>query len=257
MRRSWKIALTTVGVLVIVNYAHTILSHFRVYRGLYYHHPFYIPESIDKIGGALLCVLTVWLLRRTGLRGISDELGLSAPVLPAIGFALAVSSPMLIGFAITRNLTPHIEFMPLFFKTFFSPVIEEIEYRGFGVRQLQRGTGWPFWLVVWPSAVLFGLGHAEQGQTIQQMVGLLLLLGLGGVIFAWLLYRWQNLWVGIALHICMNLWWDLFSVGRSAIGGWLPFALQTMTILLAIFATLYWTRTRIDPSIFQRNMPAN
>jgi membrane protease YdiL (CAAX protease family) len=60
---------------------------------------------------------------------------------------------MLIGFAITRSLTPHIEILPVLFLTVLfltglSPLVEEIEFRGFGVRQLQRGTGWPFWVAV-------------------------------------------------------------------------------------------------------------
>ena len=91
-----------------------------------------------------MCLLAVRLMYRTGLRGISRELGLSAPVLPAMAFALIASSPMLIGFAITRSLTPHIELLPLLFLTILSSLVEEIEFRGFGVRQLQRGTRWPW-----------------------------------------------------------------------------------------------------------------
>ena len=51
---------------------------------------------------------------------------------------------MLIGFAITGSLTPHIELLPLLFLTILSSRVEEIEFRGFGVRQLQRGTRWPW-----------------------------------------------------------------------------------------------------------------
>jgi len=84
------------------------------------------------------------------------------------------------------------------------------------VRQLQRGTGWPFWVVVWPSAILFGYGHVEQAQSALEMAGLFFLTGAGGVAFAWLVYRWQTLWVAAVLHICMNLWWELFSVSKNA-----------------------------------------
>jgi len=74
--------------------------------------------------------------------------GPSARVLPAIAFALVASLPMLIGFAITGRLTLPSDFISLLLLTVFSPLMEEIEFRGFGVRQLQRGTGWPFWIVV-------------------------------------------------------------------------------------------------------------
>jgi membrane protease YdiL (CAAX protease family) len=84
---------------------------------------------------------------------------------------------------------------------------------------------------------LFGYVHVEQGQSKLEMLGLFLLTGLGGVVFAWLAYKWKSLWVAVALHICMNLWWDVFSVSGNAIGGWLPFALQTLTIIIAVAGT--------------------
>jgi membrane protease YdiL (CAAX protease family) len=236
------VTLITTTVLVLVTYIHKVLSFVATYRELHRHYPFYLIESVDKITGVILCIVAIWLIRPTNLRGIARDLGLDAPVLPAIAFALVASSPMLIGFAITRSLTTHIQFLPLLFLTVFSPLVEEIEFRGFGVRQLQRGTGWLFWATVWPSAILFGLGHIEQGQTLQEKAILFLLLGAGGVTFAWLVYRWQNLWVCVALHIAMNLSWELFSVSKTTIGGWLPFALQSLTIMLAILITLYWTK---------------
>jgi membrane protease YdiL (CAAX protease family) len=243
-RRPRYIALTTVGVLLFVNYLHEILFRIAAYRGLYRDHPFYVPEGIDKLAGATVCVFAVWLMYRASLAGVGQKLGFSAPILPAIAFALVASSPMLIGFAFTRRLTPHVELFPLLFLTIFSPLVEEIEFRGFGVRQLQDGTRWPFWIVVWPSTVFSGLGHIEQGQSFQEMMGLLLLTGTGGLIFAWLVYKWQSLWIAVALHVLMNLWWELFSVAKTAIGGWFDFAVQTMTMLLAIIITLYSKRSR-------------
>ena len=119
--RSWSIAAITIAVLIVVSYAHEIVSRVPAYGWLHSHRPFYIAESIDKIGGTGVCLLAVWLMYRSGPRGINDELGLSAPVLPAITFALVASSPMLIGFALTRSLSPHIELLPLLFLTFLSP----------------------------------------------------------------------------------------------------------------------------------------
>jgi len=74
------------------------------------------------------------------------------------------------------------------------------------------------------------------------MFGLFLLTGAGAVALSWMAYRWQSLWFAIVLHICMNLWWELFSVARSAIGGWFPFALQILSIVVAILITLFWSR---------------
>lgn len=151
---------------------------------------------------------------------------------------------MLVGFIATRCFSPSNTLLTLLFLTLFSPIIEEIEYRGFGVRQFQRGTSWPFWLVVWPSAVLFSWEHIEQGSNWEEQLAIFLMIGTGGVISAWLLHRWQNLWFPIMLHIAMNLWWKLFSVARSVLGGRFAASLQILTMVLAIVITLWRTKPR-------------
>jgi hypothetical protein len=40
----------------------------------------------------------------------------------------------------------------------------------------------------------------------------------------------------------MNFYWELFSISKTALGGWFPFALQWITILCA--ALLTWKATR-------------
>ncbi len=239
-------AVITIAVLVTVSYAHEILSRLPAYVRLHSEEPFYVAESIDKIAGACVCLVAVWLMYRTGVRGVLRVLGLCASIPRAVVFALIASSPMLLGFALTRSLTPHLQLRPLLFLTVLSPIVEEIEFRGFGVLQLKSRTGWSFWIVVWPSAFLSGYGHMEQGGTLLESAGLFFLITAGGVTFAWLAQRWQSLWVPIALHICMNLWWHLFSVARTAIGGWFPFMLQNSSILLAILTTLYYTPAKMQ-----------
>jgi len=242
--RSSIFVFATLSMLVILSYTHEILSRLAAYRNLYKNHAFYVPEGIDKIGGIVLCALAVWVLKRVALKNVVDELGLADSPVPALFFALVASAPMLIGFALTRSLTPHMAPLTIFFLTVLSPAAEEIEFRDLGVRVLQRGTGWPFWILVWPQALLFGLGHIEQGQSFLERIELMLLTGLGAVVFAWLVYRWQSLWFPFALHICMNLWWELFSGARSALGGWFPFVLQLASIVLAILITIYWTQRK-------------
>lgn len=239
-----KFAAITIAVLATVSYIHEILSRLPAYVSLHNDKPFYFSESIDKVAGVCLCLIAIWLMTRTGPRGVLRKVGLDAPILPAFAFALIASSPMLLGFALTRSLTPHIQLRPLLFLTVLSPLVEEIEFRGFGVLQLKQTTGWAFWIAVWPSALLTGYGHMEQGSTLLESIELFLLLTAGAVIFAWLAYRWQSLWVPVALHICMNLWWELFSIARNAIGGWFPFMLQNSTMLLAILLTLHAKRER-------------
>src|SRR5215469_1582172 len=116
-QRPWTVAVVTLAVLVLADYAHELLSRLAAYRALYRTHAFYLPESIDKLAGLALCALTVWFLCSDGFRSVSRELGLTAPLLPAIAFALMVSSPMWIGLALARSFTPHIRLVPLLFLT--------------------------------------------------------------------------------------------------------------------------------------------
>lgn len=67
---------------------------------------------------------------------------------------------------------------------------------------------------------------------------------IGGAFFSWLLVQWNNLWVPLAMHLFMNLWWDLFGVGNTALGGWFSFSLQLGTMLFAVALTLYIKRAK-------------
>ena len=67
LQRPWIIVAVTLAVLIVVNYAHEILSSFPAYRDLHHIHPFYFAESLDKIGGVIVCCFAIWLMRRTGL----------------------------------------------------------------------------------------------------------------------------------------------------------------------------------------------
>lgn len=241
-------ALCAILVLAVVYYAHEILSRFGFYRSLHHRYPFYIAESLDKLFGALLCCLAIYAMHRLGLRGIIRELGLAAPILPAMIFAFLASSPMLIGFALTRKVTSELSLPPLLFLTVFSPFVEELEFRGFGFWQLYRRVGWPFWLAILPPAVLFGLGHIEKGQGWNEVAGIFLLTAAGSAVFSWLLDQWQNLWAPFGLHCLSNLCWEIFSVSNTALGGWFPFALQTTTVLLAILLTWQAKRRGLMPA---------
>src|SRR5947207_15670902 len=123
----WVFGVATLAVLATVDFLHEFLSHFAAYRGLYERHLFYVPEGIDKLSGVVICAFAVSILRKVGWRGIACELGLAASPLPALVFALVASSPMLIGFALTRGVTPQMGPISLLFLTALSPIVEEIE----------------------------------------------------------------------------------------------------------------------------------
>src|SRR5579872_3243542 len=97
MRRSWGIATISILVLIVASYTHEILVLFGGYRRLHDAHPFWVAESIDKAGGAVLCIITVWLLYRGSLRNALERLGLSRNAPRGLVFGFAASLPMLLG----------------------------------------------------------------------------------------------------------------------------------------------------------------
>lgn len=244
---SGYVVLYVTIVLAIVTYIHKILSNFTFYMTLHKQYPFYIAESLDKVCGALLCCIVVWAVQRRGLRGALRELGLGAPILPAVGLTLFASTPVLVTFALTRKLGIEQSAPSFLFLTILSPFVEELEFRGFGFWQLRRRAGWPFWLAILLPAILFGLGETELGQGWKQVAIIFLLTGAGSAVFSWFLEQWQNLWVLFGLHFLMDFCWGIFSASNAPLGGWFPFALQIATIMLAVLLTLLAKRRGFLP----------
>ena len=96
------------------------------------------------------------------------------------------------------------------------------------------------------SALLFGLVHLANMRAERnpwRLLAEVLITGLGGAFFAWLLVRWDNnLWIPIAMHVFMNLWWEVFAVDRTAIGSWAANGARACAIATAIVITLLKTR---------------
>jgi membrane protease YdiL (CAAX protease family) len=236
-RRKATVAAVVLCVSVLLTYMHDILTSFRPYTHLYKTHPWYLVESIDKFLVLLVCFSTLRGLYGSGIKGASTELRLTRASFRGIGTVVLCTVPMLVGFALTQRISPQLSLPGLAFKGLLSPFAEEVHARGFAFLQLYRRAGWPFWAAVLPQALLSGFGHVEQGQTTRDQLGIFVLIFTGALIFAWTLQVWDSLWVPLALHACMNIWWDLFSISRNILGGWLPFALQQLTMVLVVCAT--------------------
>jgi len=82
------------------------------------------------------------------------------------------------------------------------------------------------------------------------VIGQVGLTALGGLLFAWVAYRWDSLWPAIGLHTFMNLSWEVFGVNgptgaaRGALG--LPADAATTTRLASVAIAIYltWRLTR-------------
>jgi hypothetical protein len=217
------------------------------------------PEWADVTEGLLKIV--VWVvpcalaLRVAGLttyREIQDELGLGIGAGRGYAFGLVATLPM---FAILPlGARVGLDVSDLVGTVLLGPFAEEVLFRGFLFRQLSRRAGWhPAWAMA-ASALVFGLAHlgnvdlaAPRGPwlaaaEVSATAG-------GGLLFAWILFRWGSLWPAIGLHTFMNLSWQLFGVdewaaqaqaGATAVGPGAANVARVITVALAAWLT--WRR---------------
>ena len=225
------------SIVILVAYAlalfmQSVLRRFDWYAALYHVYPFYVPETIKSVLGIVLCAaVSLVIYKRVDNFGFAGRLPL------AIGFGFVCSLPMVVGLAATRSVGV-VHAVPVVFLAGLFPLTEEMLSRGFAFRLLYREERWPLWAAITVVALITGGIHIEKGQSVLEVFGLFALTGIGGGLFSWLFARWQSLWFPFALHMFMNLWWEVFTVSRTALGGWFPLSLQVMSLVLAVVCTV-------------------
>lgn len=183
------------------------------------------------------------LAHQYGVKRAARELGMTGPLGRGVAFGLVASAPMLVAFAIGFELNPKMTFLSVAVGCFIAPFAEEVVFRGYLFRQLYQRAQLGFWLSALVPSVLFAAGHAYQSSDPKELIGILTITGLGSVLGCWLYVRWQyNLWVIVALHSAMNLWWEVFAVDDTALGGWLANGARLLTIVCAILLTIFKDR---------------
>lgn len=124
-----------------------------------------------------------------------------------------------------------------------APIMEELLYRGVLIGVIACAIGWTgarFWLNALLAAALFASTHVDWNlDAVARGWPTLLVTGLGGLWYAWLLARWRTLWVPMALHAGMNLGWMIAGASGGAGGGGLAEnLLRVATIVIACWWTL-------------------
>jgi membrane protease YdiL (CAAX protease family) len=114
----------------------------------------------------------------------------------------------------------------IMYKSIAPGITEEIFYRALMFGMLVQIARTPMIWTAIITGIVFGLAHVDitpdEGETILGQLNLWnAMIGLGGFMYAWLYFesRW-NLWLVIALHIGMNLWWGMFAMSSTPLGGW-------------------------------------
>ncbi len=228
------------SILILIAYVaavwmQSILRNFHAYRVLYGMFPYYLPETFKAFLAVGLCVLLARALYGKGDHFLMRQ-GFSRGLL----FGFVASLPMLLAFALTRQIHTKDAIGATFLAVWF-PLGEEVISRGFAFRLLYERERWRWWMASAIVAAVTGAAHIEKSQTSLEVLGLFAYTAAGAGILCWLLARWQSMWFPFWLHCCMNLWWEVFSVSRIALGGWFPFVAQTVVLVAAVVITVKMT----------------
>jgi len=212
---------------------------------------------------SLLVAFFLWSRRSAG--GALEELGLRSNPVTGYAFGFATAVPTFIAW-------PMVGARPLLASAIIGsvllgPLAEEVLFRGLLFRQLYRRGGQRPLRAMTVSALAFGFAHLANvdfqsvrfdfqsvrfaaSQTMTPVIGQVGLAALGGLLFAWVAYRWDSLWPAIGLHTFMNLSWEVFGVNGpsgAAHGALrLPADAATTTRLASVVIAVYltWRLTR-------------
>ncbi len=200
--------------------------------------PYGVTTVVNAAGLALLAGV-ILLFGGREARPLARLSGLAAPISRPLLFAAAIFIPaFLVALLIAR---PAADFSP-YDQTFLSlifPMMEEIGFRGLAVGALMRLAGLPFAVAALAPAAVFGLAHMGQGESPEEIAGVVAITGLGGVLFGWLFVRWGfNLWPAIVVHVGLNALFGAFDLGDNAVLGWTGNALRLGAVAAAIGLTL-------------------
>ena len=162
------------------------------------------------------------------------------PIGRGLAFAAIATLPMLIAFALTSSVNPKMTFLTVGVLCFIAPFAEEVLFRGFLFRQLYRRARLGFWVSALLPSILFAAKHLYQSDDLMELLGIVAITGTGGIGFCWFFMKWRyNIWAVFGLHAVMNLWWEVFAVDDTALGGWLANGARLATVIVAVLLTIY------------------
>lgn len=202
----------------------------------------YARAAIAALSDVVVLIVAILVFTPLRIRDLLRVSGLNQPILrPMVWFLLVFSPVSALALLLSQSI-PSVSPEEIAWLAIGSPFVEEVFYRGLAVGLLVVVCGWRWWIAcVWP-AIFFALAHLWQGGDVVSVAGVTAITLLGGLFFGWLFVRWQfNLWPAILAHIGMNLLWNVFALGESAIGGLTGNIIRAITVLLAIVATLRMT----------------
>lgn len=199
---------------------------------------------LDNALGVLLVVAVAALLLRPG-QHLWAELGLRWNGWRGPSLALLSTLPCWLGLWWLGGFNPQWDLLALLMLGLLFPLAEEIVFRGFGFIFVHRQQRWPWWLAALVQAMIFGAIHwwslgGGGGMALQAFF----MTGVGGLVFAWLnSLDDYTLWSGLALHVSLNLAWNVMLVTDATATGWQGITLRLSAAALSVLL-LYLLRRR-------------
>lgn len=200
--------------------------------------------SIHPITRMVLVGVGVLIVYRMAKRGSQKTMGLVigwSNAIKGIGIGFACTLPMLLlGLASDKFMPGKYEILHA---SLMPGLTEEIFYRAFMFGLLVQIARCPMWTTAIVTGVVFGLAHVSltpgEGKTILGQINFgIAMIAVGGFMYAWIYHasKW-NLWVVIACHTGMNLWWEVFELDKlpREYGAWLTLARIASIGLVVLF----------------------
>lgn len=253
--------VAALGVVVFVRLRTSWMAYVGVHKWLA---GLGVPDAVRRLDYPLLMLgaaaAGALITRATAGIGMGESLLARRPERGWLRVVLLGSAPVVIGglvLMILRGAEPVAA--ELLEGAVRAPVVEEVFFRGLLVAvvvallngsPLGRGgqEGSPgFWWCTVAAAVAFGMMHVTwTGEGLASGWPNVLVTGVGGVWYAWLMRAWRSLLVPIALHAAMNLCWILAAPGGggAAGGGFIENVLRAATIAVTTLLTIRTVRAR-------------
>ena len=167
------------------------------------------------------------------------ELGLAKNPLPGLALGLLTLIPLVVLWTEARLSV--VSAGAIVATSVIGPFAEEVLFRGLLFRQvLRRGGRSVIWSIA-VSALVFGAAHLTSlPDSYINEFGVTML---GGVLLAWLVYRWDSLWPAVAVHSALNFSWQL-TQNSLDVTLFAATMMRLAAITIAIYVTWRSTRAR-------------
>ena len=200
----------------------------------------YSRSFLASLSDVVVLALLVAFTAGVGLKVLSRVSGLDAPVTKPLIVHCVIFAIAAIMATILAPVSDDLSVSEILWLGVGGPVTEEIVFRGLAIGGLMQLAGWRFLPAAIAPAIIFGLAHISQGNTLIDTAGIAVITALGGLLFGWLFVRWGfNLWPPILCHVGLNALWIIFALGETAIGGWFGNAMRIAVIIAVILCAIW------------------